>query len=169
MSRTLRASLIRTAWENPGPVRRAIVALLREAREYEDYVEEKKRKGEKPLSKKDWESYGKGKKKLDDEGVDTEKLREALPDMPDKAFDDLVAQAATMEPEQIDEWKKMLGNKEELSEWAKGNLPDSVKDYVEKNLPEEDDDDKATLDEALADLTTDMFDWFSDFVRENKG
>ena len=170
MARTLRAKLIQLAWENPGVVRASVLDLLRTARTYDEYVDEKKSKKEKPMSKKDWEARGKGEAKLKGKGVDLDKLRKALPKgMSDKAFDDLVTQAKDMDEAGLAELGKLVSNGEEVSEWAKGNLPDSVQKYVEDSLKDDERDDEATLDERLGEFTLGLFDWFTDFVNENKG
>lgn len=58
---SLREAVVRLAHEKP-ELRKHLVPLLRQARSYQDYLEEKRKKGEKPLSKEDWESRGQGGK-----------------------------------------------------------------------------------------------------------
>jgi hypothetical protein len=58
----LRSGLIRLAYENPS-LRPALLPLIEKeaAATYKDYVEKKRKKGEKPLDEKAWESRVKGK------------------------------------------------------------------------------------------------------------
>lgn len=58
----LRNEIIKLAWNNPGKVRNALLPILQKtSRDYKEYEEEKKRKGEKPLSRKEWEARQNGK------------------------------------------------------------------------------------------------------------
>jgi len=55
---SFRDAVIKLAHDNPGGIRRYLVPLLREATaapSYQDYVDKKKKDGEKPLGKDEWE------------------------------------------------------------------------------------------------------------------
>ena len=171
--RTLRANLIRTAWEHP-QLRRPILALLREARTYDEYVKDKDSKGEKPKSKKDWEAYGKGQERLESGGGKLDKLRANLgKSFTDEQFDALVTRAKDMKPKEVEQFLQMAkdGDTEAMGDWAEKNLPDSVQKWVDDQSRESEQRAEKGEDEEgpLFDFGLGLLDWISETVDRGKG
>lgn len=172
--RSLRANLIRVAWESP-QLRRPILALLREARDYDEYVAEKKRKKEKPLSKKEWEQWGKGKERLEQHGgkKSLENLRKTFKDLDDKQFDELVKSVSDMDDDEVKELADLAesGDTKGLREWTKNNLPSGVNDWVNEKLREEEQSRGKDEDGEgwLQDFGLGLLDWFSETIDKGKG
>lgn len=132
MSDTLRSGLIRLAFHNPDLRADLLPLLTKEAAgpSYKDYVEKKRKKGEKPLDEEAWESRvkgkGEGKSEKKDEGkkdegggktvslsrAEGEKLSEALSGWARSAGDPIYtvsSHAKAGKPIPADDAKKALG------------------------------------------------------------
>ena len=152
MSDTLRSGLIRLAFHNPDLRADLLPLLTKEAAgpSYKDYVEKKRKKGEKPLDEEAWESRvkGKGEGKSEDKGdegkkdegggktvslsrAEGEKLSEALGGWHSSASDPIYAvssHAAFGHPIPADAAKKALGKVTTMLEHADAyQLSDSDK------------------------------------------
>ncbi len=151
MSDTLRSGLIRLAFQNPDLRADLLPLLTKEAAgpSYKDYVEKKRKKGEKPLDEGAWESRvkgkGEGKSEEKDEGkkdegggktvslsrAEGEKLSEALGGWHSSASDPIYAvssHASAGKPISAEAAKKALGKVTFMLEHAEAHrLSDSEK------------------------------------------